>query len=290
MKLDCKLWRVSIAVVLFSMCVCMSAGAQERMVYKKRVHQEVGKDFELAINIYKPKGWKAEDSRPAVVFFFGGGWRGGSTKQFDQHCKRLAEKGMVAMTAEYRIKNKHESTPFESTQDAKSAMRWVRAHASELGIDPEKIAAGGGSAGGHLAAATATIEAFNDQADDLAVSAKPNALLLYNPALDLNLPGVEKNWGKEIAGKIMGISPLQHVRGDLPPCIIFHGIADLTVPYATADAFTKKATGLGAKNVVLVGYEDRKHGFFNYGRGDGADFQSTLEKTEAFLVKLGWIK
>ena len=194
------------------------------------------------------------------------------------------------MTAEYQIKNIHGSTPFESTQDAKSAMRWVRSHAGELGIDPKKIAAGGGSAGGHLAAATATIESFNDKADDLGVSAKPDALILYNPALDLNLPGVEKNWGKEIAARIMEISPLQHVKGSLPPCIIFHGIADSTGPYATAEAFVKKAQGLGAKNVVLIGYADRAHGFFNYGRGDGKDFESTMNKTEDFLVKLGWIK
>jgi len=242
------------------------AYAQERVVYKK-----VGDDAELAINIYKPKGWKASDRRAAVVFFFGGGWRGGTTKQFDQHSQRLAELGMVAMTAEYRIKNKHSSTPFESTKDAKSAIRWVRSHAAELGIDPKRIAAGGGSAGGHLAAATATIESINEKTDNLNVSAIPDALILFNPALDLNLPGIEKNWGKEIAGKIMSISPLQHVAASLPPTIVFHGIADSTVPYATADTFVKKARKLGAKNAVMVGYEGRKHGFFNYGRDGGKD-------------------
>lgn len=272
-----------IAVVILTLS--SSAMAQERVIYKK-----IGDDLKLAINIYKPKDWKADDHRPAVVFFFGGGWRGGSTKQFDQHSKRLAEKGIVAMTAEYRIKNSHNSTPFESTQDAKSAIRWVRAHSGKLGIDPKRIAAGGGSAGGHLAAATATIESFNENTDNLEISAVPDALLLFNPALDLNLPGVEKNWGKEIAKKIIAISPLHHVTNALPPTLIFHGIADTTVPYATAEAFAKKAKDLGVKNVVLVGYEDRKHGFFNYGKGNGKDYQSTMEKTEAFLEELGWIK
>ena len=69
----------------------------------------------------------------------------------------------------------------------------------------------------------------NRAEDQLEVSAIPDALILFNPALDLNLPGVEKNWGKEIADKIMGISPLQHVKGTLPPTIIFHGIADSTI-------------------------------------------------------------
>lgn len=259
--------------------------AQERVVYKK-----IGGDVELAVNIYQPKGWKADDSRAAVVFFFGGGWRSGTTKQFEQHSQRLAELGMVAITAEYRIKNIHNSTPFESTEDAKSAMRWVRGHAKELGIDPKRIAAGGGSAGGHLAAATAVVESLNAEGDDLGISARPDALILFNPALDMNLPGMEKNWGKEVAQKIPAISPIEHVKGDLPPTIVFHGIADTTVPYATADAFVKKAKDLGAKQVELVGYEGRKHGFFNYGRGGGEDYQSTMEKTESFLKGLGWIE
>lgn len=283
MNLNSKIRRGFFVAVLLTFC--LSASAQERVVYKN-----LGKEIELAINVYKPKDWKAEDKRPAVVFFFGGGWRGGTTKQFDQHSRRLAERGMVAMTAEYRIKNKHGSTPFESTRDAKSAMRWVRAHAEKLGVDPDKIAAGGGSAGGHLAAATATIESFNEQSDDLKITAKPNALILYNPALDLNLPGVEKNWGKEIADKILSISPLQQLQAPLPPTIIFHGITDSMVPFATAEAFVKKAKSMGAKKVVLVGYEDRDHGFFNYGRADGKDYQSTMKKTEAFLEDLGWIK
>jgi acetyl esterase/lipase len=197
---------------------------------------------------------------------------------------------MVAITAEYRIKNQHGSTPFESTKDAKSAMRWVRSHAGELGVDPKRIAAGGGSAGGHLAAATATIESLNEDGDDLEVSARPDALILFNPALDLNLPGMEKSWGGEIAQKISAISPIEHVTGNLPPTLVFHGIADTTVPYSTADAFVKKARDLGAKKVVLVGYEGRQHGFFNYGRGDGKDYQDTLEKTETFLRELGWIE
>ena len=76
----------------------------------------------------------------AIVFFFGGGWVGGTPKQFFPHCTYLASRGMVAISAEYRVKDRHGVTPLECVLDGKSAVRWVRAHASELGIDPTLIA------------------------------------------------------------------------------------------------------------------------------------------------------
>jgi len=78
---------------------------------------------ELLMRIYRPADWTAEDNRPAIVFFFGGGWTTGSPDQFDPHCKRLSELGFVAMAAEYRIQSKHQSTPFDSFEDAKAAIR-----------------------------------------------------------------------------------------------------------------------------------------------------------------------
>ncbi len=110
----------------------------------------------LSLHIFNPKNHRITDSRPAIIFFHGGGWNSGSIKQFYKQSQYLAEKGMVAISAEYRLKNKHGTTPNESVKDAKSAMRWLRSHAEELGINPNMIAAGGGSAGGQIAAATGT--------------------------------------------------------------------------------------------------------------------------------------
>src|SRR5210317_2600573 len=122
---------------------------------KAVVYKKVGQ-VELNIHVFNPPDYAASDKRPAIVFFFGGGWNGGSPSQFYPHCAYLASRGMVAMSAEYRVKTRHGTSPRECVKDGKSALRWIRIHADDLGIDPNKLAAGGGSAGGHVAAATAT--------------------------------------------------------------------------------------------------------------------------------------
>ncbi|HEY3841198.1 MAG TPA: alpha/beta hydrolase fold domain-containing protein, partial [Bryobacteraceae bacterium] len=128
-------------------------------------------------------------ARPAIVFFFGGGWKGGSTDQFDDQARHLTDRGMVSILVDYRVEARDRSTPFDSVHDARSAMRWVRTHAAELHIDPSRIVASGGSAGGHLAGATAILDGVDDPADDLRVSPAPAALILFNPVLDTTETG-----------------------------------------------------------------------------------------------------
>src|SRR5262245_37466762 len=150
---------------------------------RSETYKKVG-DVTLSLNIFEPPGASAPN-RPAIVFFFGGGWTNGSPAQFEQHCRHLASRGMVAITADYRVASRHQVKPTACLADAKSAIRWVRQNAKRLGIDPQRIAAGGGSAGGHLAAATATVPGFDEPGEDTKVSAVPNALVLFNPALVL---------------------------------------------------------------------------------------------------------
>ena len=106
---------------------------------------------ELKMTVFYPDGWKATDKRPGIVFFFGGGFIGGETKQFFSKSGYLASRGMVAASAEYRIKNKHKTTPEDSFLDCQAAFGWLKEHATEQGIDPQKLSAGGGSAGGTCA-------------------------------------------------------------------------------------------------------------------------------------------
>jgi acetyl esterase/lipase len=90
-------------------------------VYKKTP------EGELALHGFFPTDWKPTDKRPVVVFFFGGGWKNGSYTQFVPHAEYFASRGLVCATADYRVANQHHTTPDACIEDAKSAVRWLRA-------------------------------------------------------------------------------------------------------------------------------------------------------------------
>lgn len=222
--------------------------------------------------------------KPAIVFFFGGGWNSGSPDQFEKQARHFADRGMIAITADYRVKSRHGVKVVECVKDAKAAIAWVRTNASRLGIDPTKIAAAGGSAGGHLAASTGTISGFGSDE-------RPNAMILFNPACALAAIG---NWrppgAKVLNADRLGadpelISPAHHIGPHTPPTLILHGKKDTTVPYASVVAF-ESAMQQAKRPCKLVGYEGAGHGFFNRGE----DYRKTLAEADAFLVDLGWIK
>lgn len=262
---------------------------------RTETYKTVG-DVKLDLTIQLPEGWKPTDKRPAIVFFFGGGWTGGTPTQFENHCRYLASRGMVAMAADYRVKSRQNVQPIACVADAKSAIRWVRANAAKLGIDPDRIAAGGGSAGGHLAAAVATLPGLDDPADDKSVSCVPAALVLFNPALVLApVEGVDsKGFEARATAERFGcepkeISPIHHVKAGIAPTIIFHGKADTTVPYASAELFTAKMKAAGNR-CELVGAEGQPHGYFNFGRNESKYAFETLLAADKFLTSLGWLK
>lgn len=243
---------------------------------------------ELKLWLFAPTG---AQNAPAIVFFFGGGWSKGSPRQFEAQCRHFAARGMVAIAADYRVKSRHAAKPVQCIADARSAVRWVRANAVRLGIDPTRIAAVGGSAGGHLAAASAFISVFDEPVEDQAISAVPNALVLFNPGLVMApLDGFSPTgFGtglteERIGGKPEQISPAHHVGKNAPPTIILTGRADTTTPYASAEVFTKVMIAAGAR-CELVGFDDQKHGFFNQEPYKA----QTLAAADAFLVSLGWL-
>ncbi|MHC4309280.1 MAG: alpha/beta hydrolase fold domain-containing protein [Planctomycetota bacterium] len=284
---------VIILMICFSATMLCAAQRRNRIPEVKIkpklvVYKTIG-EVELKLHIFEPPDKQAKEPAPAIVFFFGGGWAGGTPTQFYHQSDYLASRGMMAISAEYRVKNRHGTTPFECVADGKSAIRWVRANAKKLGVNPDKIVASGGSAGGHVAACTGVIDGLDEESEDLNISSKPNALVLFNPALDI-VGFLKKRPSDERFRRAREISPLQHVKKGLSPCIIFHGTADKTVPFDSADRFTAAMKKAG--NVCrLVPFEDKGHGFFNYGRDkDNSSFNKTIEETDRFLTSLGYLK
>ena len=274
-----------------SLLLALSTRAETRT----ETYKTIG-DVKLGLTIQLPNGWKAEDKRPAIVFFFGGGWSSGTPRQFENQCRYLASRGMVAMCADYRVKSRHGVKAAACVADAKSALRWIRSNAAKLGIDPQRIAAAGGSAGGHLAAAIATLPGLDDPNDDKRVSCVPAALVLFNPALVLapakgaDLSGFLSTATAERFGcEPAEISPLHHVKAGLPPTIIFHGKADTTVPYSSAELFAARMKAAGNR-CELIGAEGQKHGYFNFRQNNNRHAFETLTAADEFLASLSWLK
>ena len=250
--------------------------------------KNVGKDS-LKLHFFYPANYKKTDPEktPAIVFFFGGGWSSGSPRQFFPYCRHLANKVMVAVSAEYRTKKSHGVIPQECVKDGKSAIRWVRKHAAEFGVDPLKIAAGGGSAGGHVAASTATATRFEEAAEDKSVSSRPNLLVLCNPVVD-NGP---KGYGYDrVKDYWKSFSPLHNIDSQTPNSIFFLGDEDRLIPVRVGEDWDKKIKAQGKMSELHV-WKGQGHGFFNYkGKSGGEVYLQLIAKMDAFLAKNGYLK
>ncbi len=252
--------------------------AQERRDYKQI------DTTKLSMEVFYPKKLDSSKSYPAMVFFFGGGWQGGTTSQFKNHATYFSKRGLICFLVDYRTKNKHNTTPFESLKDAKSAIRFIRKNASTFNINPTKIIASGGSAGGHLAAATAVITEYNDDRDDLSFSCIPNALVLFNPVID-NGPG---GYGYErIGAEYKSFSPLHNLKKGAPPTLLFLGTNDDLIPVETAKYYKTVMEKVGSRCELRL-YEDEGHGFFNYRIFE--NYKKTISEADIFLQSLGYLQ
>ncbi len=245
------------------------------------IYKRVGTQ-ELRLDIFLPPDFKADDHRQSVIAFHGGGWSGGEPRSMYPFVAWAAERGFVAISAQYRrYKPKTENTVFESVKDARSAVRYLRAHAAQLGLDPHRVVVMGSSAGGHLAAGTALFDDVNDEADDRAISCRPDAMILLWPVIDTSAEGYGN---AKIGERWRELSPRHQVRAGLPPTLLFHGTADTTVPFAGARAF--HTAMLAAKNECefVIG-PNGGHGF---AMNEAVAYADALRRIEAFLTPLGY--
>jgi sialidase-1 len=241
---------------------------------------ESGKN-QLKLHVFRPPGWKATDKRPVLVTYHGGGWAAGEPSTQYYMADWAAKRGWVGISVSYRLCNSHHPsvTPFDSVKDARSAVRFVRAHAGELGIDPERLMTNGGSAGGHLAAA-GLFNDVNDEADDLKISAMPQAMLLMYPVIDTG-PG---GYGNKLCGENWrAISPVDRVTSGLPPTLIMHGDRDDITPYAGAKRFHENMLAAGNDITFITGKGG--HGYFTYTEGP---YAQAMEQIEALVKSKGW--
>lgn len=240
----------------------------------------------LVLDIFEPSGHKSTDQSPCFVTIHGGGWVHGSAKSFDCFAQDFAKRGCVGISVEYRLLDKNGggvNTVFDCVKDGRSAVRYIRAHAAELGIDPQKIAVNGGSAGGHVAAGTALFDGIDEAGEDTGVSCVPNALVLYFPVIDTSTEG----YGNGKCGdRWQEISPLLRVKAGLPPTIIFHGTADRITPFKGAQAFVEAMKKAGNRCEFVIN-EGGAHGYLMPMKGIQI-FNESMQKTAGFLDSLGW--
>lgn len=235
------------------------------------------------IEVHFPKDHDASKAKvPAIIMFHGGAWRAGNRDMFRRLCHHFAQRGLVAATAHYPLASKKEiddrnanpSPKRKCITGAKSAIRWVKANADELGIDPDRLVAGGGSAGGHVAMLATLNPGLNDPNDPKDIDTSVVAYLLFNPAFK---PAADKNDAE--------VNIEKHLKADMPPIAAFWGTNDNWL--AGWNSAYDKMKSLGTdKNVQWWTAVGQGHAFFNH-----EPWQTlTLIKADAFLVEQGLLK
>jgi acetyl esterase/lipase len=221
------------------------------------VYKVVGTDT-LKMHVFKPEGWRPDDKRAAIVYFFGGGWTLGTPLQFYRECDYYAARGMIAVSVDYRIKFLHATTPDDSLDDARDAICRLRVHSGTLGLDSERIAVSGASAGGWLAAALANEE-------DPKGCFRPNLLILNYAVLDR-----------------LG-------EGNYPPILFLTGSEDPLIPLTSVKRFGDGVTRKGGYFELHV-FEGRGHPVFYYRKNLDDTFYKVRSLTDTFLTRFEYLK
>jgi len=201
----------------------------------------------LRLHVFTPEGHHSRDRRPALVFFFGGGWSRGTPDRAAGWARLAASWGMVGIAPDYRTKDRFGTTPVEAVADARAAVRWVQDHAEQLGIDPAKVVVGGNSAGAHLALWTAISPAPYGSVAAEDPLQRPAALILVSAPSNTEHASLARRFGPHMRE----VSPLQRLNESMPPVIMFHGEADTVVDHQQAVDLNQRLTETGNRSVFI---------------------------------------
>jgi acetyl esterase/lipase len=246
--------------------------------YTDIVYRRVGTRRER-LDVYVPHWPAPAGGRPALLAIHGGGWRGGNKNGYGREVARLAQHGYVVIAPSYLHSGPGAPSWPENLEDVRHAVRWVRRHAAEYGIDPQRIAAMGASAGGHLAALLGTFpdeqsdgHATPAESEDNQVSARVGAVVLFYGPADLRTnyrasPAAAGAIGLFIGGSPEELpqrydqaSPLWHVSPDDPPMLVVHGQLDKLVPLEQSQALDSALAAAGVPHQLVV-VNGARHGF-----------------------------
>lgn len=294
--LNMKQVKVFFLLLLFSAPVLSQDSICEKFINTPLLAPQPGSIEGAGSYIYKSIGGidlrlhvfgSGSEKQPVLVFFFGGGWKWGRVTDFREQAGYFAARGMKSVLVEYRTDCRQKVSVVDEVEDAKSAIRWVRSHADELGIDSSRVAVSGASSGGHLALGAASFDRLDNPDEDPGISSRPDLLLLFYPCVDLTLE-IEMEYSSEVIGNHgYEMSPLFHIPRDLPPVIIFQGTVDPL--YASVRKFCEDAGNLG-NQCKFVEYAGAQHGFLNQRSDEEVAWViDTIKGMESFLSEATYL-
>ena len=271
----------------------LSDADTREFVFKKTPQRD------LKVFVDYPSGWKAGDKRPAIILWHGGGFTQGNAGQFYFQANYFAERGAVCFRPEYRIRDVDGTLPVYAIEDGISAVRWIKEHAKTFGIDANRVAVGGGSAGGCMAAAVGTVDTkkfaelgFVGKDDNQAIDTRVSAMLLYNPFLDFFEATHPRQVDEECLylGKdpedyreaMHAISAIENVTADSPPSIILFGTRDAF--YVSDLRWIVKCLEVGATCRDFV-YHGEVHSWYN----NSPHLEYTTHNVNEFLIDIGFL-
>jgi pectinesterase len=246
----------------------------------------------VKLDLYRPSS--GNGPFPGVVFIHGGAWSSGSKADFSHQAAYLATKGYVCVSIDYRLSME---APYPAAlYDSKAAVRWMRANAAKYNIDPNKIAAAGGSSGGQLVAllgTTADVHTMEGNGGNARFSSRVQAVAAFNPLTDFvsmlartqnsraAIQAITRFLGgtsDQVPEIYMEASPVAHVSTTSAPFLFLHGTADTTMPYEQSLEMQRALQAVGVR-AELYSAKDANHGFFNF----PPFYQPSIQRVEQFL-------